>query len=201
MTRAGDLLLYGAALLDGRRAAGRRESTGRARRAPSEAVWVRDGRIAAVGPLAAIRSRAGRNAARIDLGGGTLTPGFTDSHIHLVTWIRALREPWLADQSVASIERAVRERIRSAPREDWILLRGWIPREWPAEQMTRSTLDRVAPDRPLVLHAVDGHSVWANSAALRRAAIDDQVLDPLAASSTGIDRVSRRAASSRRRES
>ena len=148
------------------------------RRAPSEAVWVRGDRIVAVGPLAEIRVRAGRGVGRVDLGGGTLFPGFTDSHIHLVTWIRALREPWLGAQDPESIKSAVSERIRTAPREEWLLIRGWVPREWPAAGRSRGLLDRIAPDRPLVLHAVDGHSVWGNRLAFERAGIDERAPDP-----------------------
>jgi predicted amidohydrolase YtcJ len=77
-----DLVLHGATLLDASR-------SGRTSRA-KEAVWIRNGRIAGVGTLGELKRRAGRGAEIVDLGGGTLTPGFTDSHIHLVTWIRAL---------------------------------------------------------------------------------------------------------------
>jgi len=64
--------------------------------------------------------------------------------------------------------RAAAARIASAPREEWVLLRGWIPREWGPERRVRATLDRIAAGRPLVLYAVDGHSVWASGAALAR---------------------------------
>ncbi len=185
MKQIDEFLLFGAALLDAPRAARglppsspKRGAKSRGKRAASLAVWIRGDRIAAVGPLATLRARAGRKVKRVDLGGGTLTPGFTDSHIHLVTWIRALREPWLDEQSADAIERAVRARRTSAPREEWLLLRGFVPRDWPSALRIRATLDRIAPDRPLVLHAVDGHSVWANRAALERAGIDERSPDP-----------------------
>jgi hypothetical protein len=185
MKRIDEFLLFGAALLDAPRAAIslprsslERGTRSKRKRAASLAVWVRGERIAAVGPLATLLARAGRKVKRVDLGGGTLTPGFTDSHIHLVTWIRALREPWLHEQSVEAIERAVRARRTSAPREEWLLLRGFVPRDWPSALRIRATLDRIAPDRPLVLHAVDGHSVWANGTALERAGIDARTPDP-----------------------
>jgi predicted amidohydrolase YtcJ len=172
-----ELLLFGASLLDASRAKDLRRVTEKARH-PSEAIWVRGGRIFAVGPLSRLRASVGRAVARVDLGGGTITPGFTDSHIHLVTWIRALREPWIDAQDFEAIERAAVERIRTAPGEDWILLRGWIAREWPLNRRERSRLDRIAPDRPLVLFAVDGHSVWANGRALSRAGIDERSPNP-----------------------
>jgi len=177
VTGAGDLLLHGATLLDAA-IASRPAMRSRGRRAPDMAVWVRGDRIAAVGPLSELRARAGRGTKRLDLGGGTLTPGFTDAHIHLVTWIRALGEPWLRAQDARSIEIAVGERTKSAPGEEWLLLRGWVPREWPPAERARALLDRIAPKRPLVLHAVDGHSVWGNRAAFERAGIDDRSGDP-----------------------
>ena len=177
MTEPGDLLLHGATLLDAA-IASRPARPARGRRGTDLAVWVRGDRILAVGPLAALKTRAGRGVRRLDLGGGTLLPGFTDSHIHLVTWIRALGEPWLRAQDIPSIEIAVAERAKAAPAEKWLLLRGWVPREWPAAGRSQTLLDRIAPDRPLVLHAVDGHSVWGNRAAFERAGIEDRAVDP-----------------------
>jgi predicted amidohydrolase YtcJ len=164
-----DVILHGATLLDASRA-------GRARR--KEAVWIRNGRIAAVATLAELERRAGLAAEIVDLGGGTLTPGFTDSHIHLITWIRALEEPWLEAQEPASIASAAARRLEAAPEEEWILLRGWIPREWPLERRSRAMLDRIAAGRPLVLHAVDGHSVWGNAVAFERAGISAWTTNP-----------------------
>lgn len=166
----GEYVFWNGRLLDAARAA--RPPRG------AEAVWIKDGRIEAVGPAAAIRRRAGRTAEPFDLKGGTLTPGFTDAHIHLMTWIRSMDEPWLSDQTPEAIERAAAARLQSAPGEEWILLRGWIPREWGPERRVRATIDRIAAGRPLVLYAVDGHSVWASSAALARAGIADDTPHP-----------------------
>jgi len=143
-----------------------------------EALLVRGGTIVAIGPLASVRALARRGTARVDLGGGTLLPGFTDAHLHLITWIRALQEPWLQSQDVASIERAVRERVAARPGAEWLKARGWVPRDWGADRRSRATLDRIAPERPLVLHAVDGHSVWANRVALELAGIGARTPDP-----------------------
>ncbi|HYJ32302.1 MAG TPA: amidohydrolase [Candidatus Binatia bacterium] len=177
---AGELLFHNGRLVDARRAA-RLPAPGHARPLPrggGEAVWVRGGRIEAVGTYGALRRRAGRSARGIDLRGGTLTPGFTDAHIHLITWRRALDEPWLEAQTPEAVERAVAARLAEAGAQEWILVRGWVPREWPAERRRRAMLDRLAPGRPLVLQAVDGHSVWANGEALTRAGIDGSTPDP-----------------------
>jgi len=176
-----ELLFFGGRLLDAPRAA-RLPAPGRARPLPrgagGEAVWVRNGIIEAVGAYGALRRKASRSARSVDLKGGTLTPGFTDAHIHLITWRRALDEPWMEAQTPEAVESAVAERLAAAPGREWLLVRGWVPREWPAERRRRAMLDRIAPERPLVLQAVDGHSVWANAAALARAGIRGDTPDP-----------------------
>src|ERR1043165_3627648 len=57
---------------------------------PAQALAVRDGRIAAIGSAAGIRATAGPSTRVIDLGGRTVIPGLTDSHIHAIraglTW-------------------------------------------------------------------------------------------------------------------
>ena len=172
MTRkAPDLLFVNGTFLDASRAASRR-------RKGAEALWVRGGLIEAIGPADAVRARAGRRVKRVDLGGGTLTPGFTDAHIHLVTWIRALREPWMKSQDEEGLARAVAARRKGATGDDWLLVRGWIPREWPLERRRPDLLERLAAGRPLVLQAVDGHSVWASRAALEQAGIDERTPEP-----------------------
>lgn len=161
----GGWLLYNGRVLDAARAR---------RAAPHpEAVLVRGGLIEAAGPLGELRRRAGRGVEPFDLRGGTLTPGFVDAHIHLITWIRALREArFEKGQTVEELERVVRARERALRPGEWITVRGWVPRDWDATLLVRSTLDRVAPLHPLVLYAADGHSVWANGAALAAAGID-----------------------------
>ena len=173
-------LFHGGRILDARRV----EPPPRHRRAASardryrEAVLVRGDWIEAVGPLARLRSLAGRGVRRVDLRGGTLTPGFVDAHIHLLTWIRSISDVWLTAQTPGGLEEAVRAARAEARDAEWITIRGWVPREWRPELKRRRTLDRVLADRPLVLHAIDGHSVWGNGAALEAAGIGGHTADP-----------------------
>ena len=168
-------LIHNGALLDATRAdRGAGRGAGRA-----EAVLVRGGLIEAVGPLRSLRRRTGRGVELYDLRGGTLTPGFVDAHIHLLTWIRALREARLGEeQDAGALERLVRSRERRLRAGEWVTLRGWVPREWPAEARARATLDRISPRTPLVVYAADGHSVWANGAALAAAGIGERTPNP-----------------------
>ncbi len=183
-------LFHGGRILDARRAvpasargraAGPARAAGRGdrpREGYSEAVLVRGGVIEAVGPLQRLRSRAGRGVRPVNLRGGTLTPGFVDAHIHLLTWIRASRDVWLAAQTRDALDEAIRRARSRAGEGDWTTIRGWVPREWPRELRRVSTLDRALSDRPLLLYAVDGHSAWGNSAALNIAGIGAHTPDP-----------------------
>ncbi len=51
--------------------------------AEGHAVWVAEGRIAAVGPLAAIRDQAPGGTAVVPAPGASLVPGLIDAHVHL----------------------------------------------------------------------------------------------------------------------
>jgi predicted amidohydrolase YtcJ len=171
-------LFHGGRILDARRAAAAGGGGGAARGGYTEAVLVRGDRIEAVGPLERLRRAAPRGVRSVNLRGGTLTPGFVDAHVHLLTWIRAASDVWLRLQTPEGLDEAARSARAPARSGDWITIRGWVPRDWPRELRRRATLDRALSDRPLVLHAVDGHSVWGNTAALQAAGIDARTVDP-----------------------
>jgi predicted amidohydrolase YtcJ len=173
------VLFHGGRVLDALRAAAAERLVRKgARERYGEAVLVRGERIEAVGSLARLRGLAPRGARVVNLRGGTLTPGFVDAHIHLLTWIRAVGDVWIERQTPEGLGDAVRAAQARARDGDWITLRGWVPREWPRELRARATLDRALPGRPLVLLAIDGHSAWGNGAALREAKIPPDVADP-----------------------
>jgi predicted amidohydrolase YtcJ len=176
-------LFHGGRILDAPRAAARARkpgvtTAGKGASAYREAVLVRGERIEAVGPLDRLRREAGRGARVVNLQGGTLTPGFVDGHIHLLTWIRASSDVWMKGQTPEGLAEAVRAAGARTQGQDWVAIRGWVPREWSRDLKRRGTLDRLLPDRPLILYAIDGHSCWANSAALRSAGIDGRIADP-----------------------
>src|SRR5258708_36419501 len=50
----------------------------------AEGMLVRDGRIAAIGPAAAVRAAAEPGAAVVRLDGATVIPGLIDAHCHVM---------------------------------------------------------------------------------------------------------------------
>jgi predicted amidohydrolase YtcJ len=98
----------------------------------------------------------------VDLGGRTVLPAFTDSHVHFPTWSLARRDVRL--EEVRSLAEAL-ARIRDARPGGWVRGTGWRAAAWD-EQPTAAALDEVTGSRPAALWAKDYHSLWLNSAAL-----------------------------------
>ena len=145
---------------------------------PGQAVALRGGRIAAVGPAAQVLKRFPR-ARTVRLEGGTLLPGFIEGHAH-VQAVGQQRD--LADLAgLASLEGAL-ARIRQwagGRHGAWIQGRGWDQNLWAAKAFpTAAQLDRVTGPLPAAMERVDGHALWVNSAALAAAGITRATPDP-----------------------
>jgi predicted amidohydrolase YtcJ len=150
---------------------------GRGPRAASVAVV--DGRVAAIGDVEDVRASAGARAEEIDLAGGLLSPGFVDSHLHP---LMGGLERSLCDlgpaKSAAECLAIIAEYARSNPDEPWIVGGGWRLDLFPGGTPTREALDRVVPDRPVILRSADRHGSWVNSRALEIAGVTAATPDP-----------------------
>jgi predicted amidohydrolase YtcJ len=102
-------------------------------------------------------------ARRIDLQGGCLLPGFTDSHVHFPTWALTRRELQLRG-SRDDVLALVAETVPRVQHGRWLRGFGWTDLEPSLE-----ALDAVTGDVPTALLAHDWHSLWVNSAALAHA--------------------------------
>jgi len=143
-----------------------------------QALAVRDGRILVAGPNDQARRMVGERTRVVDLHGGFVTPGFNDAHIHAAEGGGALLEVDLnGTTSIAEIQRRIARAVAQAAPGEWIQGRGWDQTRLPAAELgpggwpTRQQLDQVSPSNPVVLSRVDGHTSWANSAALRIAGV------------------------------
>jgi predicted amidohydrolase YtcJ len=144
----------------------------------AEAVAVKANRIVFVGSNPDAKRF---HAARIvDLHGGTVVPGFTDSHCHIFGI--GEREMQFNMEGINSLEdflARVKERVDKTSPGKWIVGRGWIETFWkPPQFPTRQDLDKIAPNNPVFLTRADGHASIANSAALKIAGIDRKTPDP-----------------------
>ncbi len=122
---------------------------------------------------------AGNHTEIIDLGGLTVIPGLTESHMHFEGLGRnLLMAPldiyWLPlDELLIKIAEAVDH----AEEGEWIIARGYNDAIWD-ETPHRHLLDAVSPDNPVVLRRYCGHAHFVNSMALEVAGVTGETADP-----------------------
>ena len=148
----------------------------------AESMLVRDGRIAAIGPAAAVRAAGEPGAAVVRLDGATVIPGLIDAHCHVIN-IGYLAAGADCSQPAAPDIAAIKARLRAAaqvtPAGSWVTGSGYVEYKL-AEQRhpTRADLDAAVPDRPAVVYHTSLHACVLNSAALREAGFADGQPDP-----------------------
>jgi predicted amidohydrolase YtcJ len=151
----------------------------------ADAVGVVDDRIVAVGSLAEVRAALPR-ATPLDLGGHTLIPGFVDAHSHLVmtgelaTLNVDLNSPPIGDVlSMDDVISRLSTRAEATAPGDWVIGQGYddtLIAE--GRHPTRTDLDMVSQDHPVVARHISGHFASANSRALGIAGIGRDTESP-----------------------
>ncbi len=148
----------------------------------AEALAVRDGSIAAVGPSEDVRRLIGENTRVIHLQGRTVTPGFIDPHNHfsMTTWEPVMvdcRMPPLPNKT--GVLEAIATTAAGTPAGQWVWGLGYNALTTAdMAVITRQELDEVAPNNPVCIMDFSYHSCYANSAALALAGIDGGTADP-----------------------
>lgn len=150
----------------------------------AEAIAVKDGRIIAVGNLDIVSKAAGKKAARVDLKGRALLPGFIDAHGHVssVGQTAALAQlappPVGGVDSIAKLQAALRAYVppKGMP---FILGTGYDDSALDERRHpTRHDLDAVSQDTPIMVVHASGHFGVANTAMLKLLKIDAETPDP-----------------------
>lgn len=138
----------------------------------AEAMAVKDGKIVAVGKNEEIMGTY-TATDNIDAKGEAVYPGFIDAHAHFVGYGRSLFQADLFganswEETVARINTFA----EAHPDLPWIQGRGWDQNRWPGKAYpTNEELNKLFPDKPVVITRVDGHASIANQKALDLAGI------------------------------
>lgn len=139
----------------------------------AEAVAVRGNRILFAGSREDAKSFKGAGTRVIDAGGGTLMPGFIDSHYHMM--YGALNLDGMQLEPAANYEELSRIVLAYAaehPDAAWLSGTGLRYNLGPGHTpLNRHHLDALVADRPIYINAFDGHTSWANTLALKMAGI------------------------------
>ena len=115
-----------------------------------------------------------------DLNGAFVIPAFIDGHAHPIFGGREASGPKINGlDSVDEILREVKSFAINNPDQAWIIGGAYEAAIIDGGDFDARWLDSVVSDRPVVLHAVDHHTIWVNSKALELAAITLETVDPI----------------------
>lgn len=143
----------------------------------AEAVAVTGKTITYVGSNEGITPFVGKDTEVIDLKGRMLLPGFVESHIHPTLAIVASGAD-LACDSVAEVLARVKSWADAHPDAKLVQGFGWRYTLFSTTGPNKADLDKLFPDKPVLLVAIDAHSAWVNSKALEMAGVDAKTPDP-----------------------
>lgn len=143
-----------------------------------DALAIRGERIVAVGTSKEIAALAGKETKRIDLGSRVVIPGINDAHYHLGV------APETYDLSIQGNDpkwQEVKDAVSSAVAK--VSKGTWIEAAFGANilddpQATRTALDSLAPDNPVVLWDWTGHASLLNTPALKKLGIREDEPNP-----------------------
>ncbi len=144
--------------------------TGNPDQPTASAMAIREGRIVAVGDADALADAHGDLPVR-SAAGNTVIPGLIDAHAHLRNLAQMrLSADLVGTGSIAEIIQRLQAHEKNLAPGEWLRGRGWDQNDWPTPAFpTRQDLDAAFPDRPVWLERIDGHAMWANTAAIRAA--------------------------------
>ena len=148
---------------------------------PLEALFVRDGKIAAVGKLSDVEALATPDTRRVNLEGRTLLPGFNDAHVHIwkVGQLRTTLLDLRGVGSLAEVYAKVAERARALKPGEWLWGRGWNEALLAEKAMPdKAALDKLAPHNPVLLTRTCAHIHAVNSQALQLSGITPETHVP-----------------------
>lgn len=134
-------------------------------------VYVGDDASAYIGPETQV----------FDLGGNLAIPGIIDAHSHPGMVALSSGQVMLDDASTKEdLMSAVRKMVAENPNKKVLMGGSWPNELFDVTGPRKEELDEIEPDRPVILYDSWGHTVWANSMALRQAGVTRDTEDIVA---------------------
>ena len=158
-----------------------------------EAVAVKGDTILFAGTLAEVNEYQSEQTAIMDLKGATMTPGFIESHGHIMgVGYNELNLDLMSVKSYDELVQKVKEAADKAQPGQWIVGRGWHQDKWDVkpEKMvkgfqTHEKLSAATPNNPVYLSHASGHAGFANAKAMQLAGVNQMSVESMAAETEG----------------
>jgi len=156
-------------------------ATGNPTAPTAEAMAVSGGSIIGIGSLVDLEGLTNASTSTIKPD-GIVIPGLIEPHMHIWTSLLNLNWTDMSHEACATFDDAValvKSTAAATPNGQFVLGKLFDPSLYPGEPpLTRAILDQVAPDNPVLVMNASMHYLYANSAALAAANINDQTQDP-----------------------
>lgn len=134
----------------------------------ASAVAIKGNRIVYVGDDIGAEKLCNADTLLIDGQGHTLTAGFIDTHVHLLsgaTWMGYAELSQVYNK--IDLKKALMDHTVENPGREWII--GW--RSNYEVVSTRQELDEIIADKPVYIRSSDAHTAWANTKAFELAGL------------------------------
>lgn len=146
----------------------------------SASIAIIDNKIVAIGTKAEIKHLVGEHTRIYDFKDQFIMPGFHDFHLHIMQGAIALNSVNLfSARSEDEALEMIQEFAKNNPANPWVIGFTWDAGYWDKKELpTRSSLDRILPDRPALMFHAEGHYAWVNTKALEIANITRNTQKP-----------------------
>ncbi len=152
--------------------------TGNDAQPKAQAIAISADTIVAIGNDKEIQNYKGASSKVVDAGGKFMTPGFIDSHVHLMMGGNSLLSVELRDAATPEeFSKRISDYAQTLEKGKWIEEGNWDHTLWGGELPNRAWIDANTSDNPVAVYRLDGHMILANSAALKLAGIDKNTAD------------------------
>ncbi len=146
----------------------------------AEALAIQDNKIMAIGSNLVIDKYRTKKTTVIDAHGKLVIPGFIDAHCHFAAGGKSLRTlSFRGIDSISKIQHMIADKVKELPQGNVIFGRNYDHTLFSSGEFpNKKHLDDVAPNNPVIIRRVDGHSCWVNSLVLKQAGITRKTKNP-----------------------
>ena len=156
-------------------------STGNPAAPSAEAMAISGGKIIGIGSLADLEGLTNASTQTVKPE-GIVIPGLIEPHMHM--WTSLLNLTWTdvskeACDTFDDVVATIKQTAAKTPDGQWVLGKLFDPSLYPGEpDLTRTILDQVSPNNPVMVMNASMHYLYVNSAAMVAAGVTDQTMDP-----------------------